>query len=131
MKKSELLSKLQNNHECFFSLNQVIEMISGIEDEPVNPANPKISEEKLREWGNQIAESIRSEIYNVNESDVVPDDNIQFSVSYREIEIDSIEMDFQPIHDAVEEGIKDWIENLLEEMEQDELTESEPETTEG
>lgn len=125
MKKQELLSQLQNNHECFFSLNQVIEMISKIEDAPETQST-KLTEEILKQIGKKFYEEIKSEIYNVDTDDLVDKDGgIEISVSYREICVDSVEVDLDLIYNAIRYGIDNCISEIIEEQEEQEQEESE------
>jgi hypothetical protein len=105
MKKSELLTQLNNQIDCVFTLAQVKTLIEGLENETTNTFD-------VDKVYKDIQSCIQKEIERIDDSDLVDDDDIDFSVSYKEICIDSINVDYSPISNAIREGLDEWKNSL-------------------
>jgi len=100
MTKQQTIDTLKLQLPCFYSLEQVITLIEGIEESATVPLG--FTDEQRDELVNSIADEIAD-----LGMDVVADYDL--SMSYNEVEIDSIDFNTSTIRDAVESAIDNWI----------------------
>jgi hypothetical protein len=100
MTKQKTLDTLKSQLPGFYSAEQVIALIEGIEESATVPLG--FTDEQRDELVNSIADEIAD-----LGMDVVADYDL--SMSYNEVEIDSIDFSTSTIRDAVESAIDNWI----------------------
>ena len=102
MTKQETIDLLGKQLPGFYSVEQVIKLITDIEEEPETVG---FHSDSIRELGDNIAEAIESEGY-----DLI--DDYDLSISGREVEIDSISFDTSRINRIVKDALEDFIEQM-------------------
>lgn len=104
MTKQQTVELLQKQLPGFYSVEQVINLINGIED--TNSAGP-LNEEQINEIADQIAEEIVDE-----GTDLISD--YELSMSYREVELDSVDYNERTIVNAAKRAIGAYFNTLKE-----------------
>jgi len=100
MTKQETIELLGKQLPGFYSVEQVIKMINDIEES----GSFEITDEMVNTLSDDIAESLQSE-----GTDIV--DDYELSMSYREVELDSIDLNEGKIKAAVRDAIENYIDN--------------------
>jgi hypothetical protein len=100
MTKQQTLDTLKSQLPGFYSAEQVIALIEGIEESATVPLG------FTDEQRNNLISSIADEIVDLGMDAV---DDYDLSMSYKEVEIDSIDFSTSTIRDAVESAIDAWI----------------------
>jgi hypothetical protein len=100
MTKKQTIDTLKSQIPSFYSLEQVITLIEGIEESATVPLG--FTDEQRSE----LVDTIADEIAGMG-MDIVSDYDL--SMSYNEVEIDSIDFSTSTIRDAVESAIDNWI----------------------
>ena len=100
MTKQQTIDTLKSQLPGFYSLKQVIALIEGIEESATVPLG--FTDEQRED----LIEGIAIEIADLGLDAIVDYD---LSMSYREVEIDSITFGKSSIKDAVESAIDTWI----------------------
>ena len=107
MTKSETLAALRNQMDSFYSLEQVIKIIEGIEEEK----SRVISTVDIARAIDKVVEN-----FEMNPKDVVDFDNIEFGIGYRNtIEIECVDVNSDYIREALENVFMDFGEDVTEE----------------
>jgi hypothetical protein len=107
MNKLKTLAALRNQMDSFYSLEQVIKIIEGIEEEK----SRVISVVDITRAIDRVVEN-----FEMNAKDVVDVDNIEFSIGYHKtIEIDNIDINSDYIREALEHVFMDFGEDVTEE----------------
>jgi hypothetical protein len=104
MTKQTLLAQLAGPASVdftFMPVNKVIELINELDE---TPSSSGLTGEDIRELANSIAENIASD-----GMDLVQDYDL--SMSYREVELDRVELDENRISKEVERSIKAFFED--------------------
>jgi hypothetical protein len=104
MTKQQTLDTLKTQLPGFYSAEQVIEMISKIE-EPQSKGF-SFNEEQI----NELVSSIVNEVTDLGIDAI---DDYDLSMNYKEVELDSIDFDDHSITRAVNDAIDTWIENYM------------------
>jgi hypothetical protein len=99
MTKQQTLDTLKTQLPGFYSVEQVIEMISKIEE-------PKTNIEFNEE---QIATLIDSIVNEVTDLGADAIDDYELSMNYKEVELDSVDWNSREVKYATERAINDWI----------------------
>ena len=100
MNKQQTIQVLQNQLPSFYSLEQVINIINGIEDNS-NTLNDDLIQ--------VIMGSISRSLY--DSSELVDRDSAEFELGYdNKIELSSIDVDIEKILEIVEEELNDCVE---------------------
>jgi hypothetical protein len=102
MTKQQTLDTLKTQLPGFFSVDQVIEMISKIEE----PKSFSFNEEQI----NELVSNIVNEVTDLGIDAI---DDYDLSMNYKEVELDSIDFDDHSITRAVNDAIDTWIENYM------------------
>lgn len=102
MTKQQTLDTLKTQLPGFYSVEQVIEMISKIEEPK---ANVGFNEEQIKTLVAHIVDE-------VTDLGVDAIDDYDLSMNYKEVELDSIDFDDHSITRAVNDAIDTWIEEL-------------------
>jgi len=100
MTKQETIELLGKQLPGFYSVEQVIKMINDIEES----GSFELSDEMVSTLSSDIAESLQSE-----GTDIV--DDYELSMNYREVELDSIDLNEGKIKAAVRDAIETYIDN--------------------
>jgi len=103
MTKQATVELLKQQLPGFYSVEQVINMINGIEDTP----STTFTEEQIDELANQIKDEIADEGL-----DLIND--YELSMSYREVELDSVDYNDRAITNAAKRAIGAYFNTLLE-----------------
>ncbi len=99
MKKSELLTQLNNQIDCVFTLAQVKTMIEGLEQETTFDVD-KVCKD--------IQSCIYTKIASIDDSDIVDDSDIDFYIDGRKVCVETINVNYTPFRDAVCDGLDEW-----------------------
>ena len=100
MTKQETIDLLGKQLPGFYSVEQVIKMITDIEE----LGSFEISDEMVKTLSEDISEALSSE-----GTDIV--DDYELSMSYREVELDSIDLNEGKIKAAVRDALENYIDN--------------------
>ena len=112
MTKQQTIDTLKTQLPGFYSAEQVIELISKIEDTGSTPFD-------VNEFKEQIEEAVRNAIENMDAGDVVDYDSAEFSIDRREIVFDSIDANTTDIVDNVMESVDNGFNGFFEDEEND------------
>jgi len=100
MTKQETIELLGKQLPGFYSVEQVIKMINDIEES----GSFELSDEMVSTLSSDIAEALENE-----GTDIV--DDYELSMNYREVELDSINLNEGKIKAAVRDAIETYIDN--------------------
>jgi hypothetical protein len=109
MTKQQTIDTLKAQLPAFYSLEQVISLIEGIEDgssenEDRSSANPKL--QYTQEQRDDLVVAILDEIEGLD-MDIISDYDL--SMNYKEVELDSIDFNRTAMANVVEDAIDNWI----------------------
>lgn len=104
MTKQQTLDTLKTQLPGFYSVEQVMEMISKIEE----PKSFSLS-------GEQIKELVSNIVNEVTDLGIDAIDDYTLDMNYREVELDSIDFNEHSILRAVNDAIDVWIESYMKE----------------
>ena len=105
MKKNETIELLEKQLPGFYSVDQVIELIKGIEG-GTNDFN-------IDSLVEVIQEHIRNEIGNMSSDNACDFSSAEFSLDYNTIELDSVDLECSNIASEAVNGLEDVIEDFL------------------
>jgi hypothetical protein len=100
MTKQETIELLGKQLPGFYSVEQVIKMINDIDDS----SSFELSDDMVSTLSSDIAEALENE-----GTDIV--DDYELSMNYREVELDSINLNEGKIKAAVRDAIETYIDN--------------------
>ena len=100
MTKQSTIELLEKQLPGFYSVEQVIKMINDIEES----GSFELSDEMVSTLSSDIAEALENE-----GTDIV--DDYELSMNYREVELDSINLNEGKIKAAVRDAIETYIDN--------------------
>ena len=107
MNKNETIELLEKQLPGFYSVDQVIELIKGIEaEEGMSPFNIDSLVEVIREH-------IRNEIDNMDSDNACDFSSAEFGLDYNTIELDSVDLECSNIASEAVNGLEDVIEDFL------------------
>ena len=112
MTKQQTIDTLKTQLPGFYSAEQVIELISKIEDTGSTPFD-------VNEFKDQIEEAVRNAIENMDGGDVVDYDSAEFSLDGREISFDGIDVNTSDIVDNVMESVGNVFDGFFGDEEDD------------
>jgi hypothetical protein len=107
MTKKQTLELLEKQMPSFYSLDQVIELIKGIEVGSVIDVDGLYSE---------IKGLIKENIDEMDSEEAIDFSSAEFSLSYNEISLDDVDMDSNEITSRACYGLTDLIEGYIERM---------------
>ena len=105
MNKNETIELLEKQLPGFYSVDQVIELIKGIEG-GTNDFN-------IDSLVEVIQEHIRNEIGNMSSDNACDFSSAEFSLDYNTIELDSVDLECSNIASEAVNGLEDVIEDFL------------------
>jgi hypothetical protein len=109
MTKQATIDLLKQQIPGFYSAEQVIDMISKIEPEVLEAYEFKFNDEQIKVLVGNVADEIRDQGL-----DLISDYDL--SMSYREVELDSIDISSHSVKNAVNSAIENWVEWFKEEQ---------------
>jgi hypothetical protein len=105
MTKNQTIELLEKQLPSFYSLEQVINIIKGIEEE-----TPTLNEDKIGELLGEIETSIETAIRELNNGDIIDFDSVELTINYdRKIEIEDISINPDTIQEAVQDAVNKTI----------------------
>jgi hypothetical protein len=110
MTKQETIDLLKQQLPGFYSAEQVIDMISKIEPKVLEAYEFEFNDDQIR----TLVDNVVDEISNLG-IDLVSDYDL--SMNYKEVELDSIDLNNHQIKGAVKSAVQNWVEELKEEAE--------------
>jgi hypothetical protein len=110
MTKQATIDLLKQQLPGFYSAEQVIDMISKIESEVLEAYEFEFNDDQIR----TLVDNVVDEISNLG-IDLVSDYDL--SMNYKEVELDSIDLNNHQIKGAVKSAVQNWVEELKEEAE--------------
>ena len=109
MTKQQTIELLSQQLPGFYSVEQVIKLISDIED--IGTTNKfELDSDQIKELSRNIAESIE------NEGSSVIDD-YELSMNYKEVQLEAIEFNVSSLNNTIKSVIEDFMEELNEDDE--------------
>jgi len=108
MTKQQTIDTLKTQLPGFYSAEQVIELISKIEDTGSTPFD-------VNEFKDQIEEAVKKAIENMDAGYVVDYDSAEFSLDGREITFDGIDVNTTDIVDNVMESVGNVFDEFFDE----------------
>ena len=107
MTKQATIDLLKQQLPGFYSAEQVIDMISKIESEVLEAYEFEFNDDQIR----TLVDNVVDEISNLG-IDLVSDYDL--SMNYKEVEIDSVDLNYDYIKETVETSIQNWFKKLNE-----------------
>jgi transcription initiation factor IIE alpha subunit len=105
MTKNQTIELLEKQLPSFYSLEQVISLIKGIEEE-----TPSFNEEKIGELLGEVETSIETAIRELDNGDIIDFDSVELTLNYdHKIEIEDISINPDVIQEAVQDAINKTI----------------------
>jgi hypothetical protein len=113
MNKTQTIDLLKNQMPGFYSVEQVINLIEKIKEEPMKP---KLSVDQLREITNSIMSSIEEE---ASRDNIICMEDVEFELGWdKRIEVTDVPINFDTIRDCIENSLTDAFEEEDEETEE-------------
>jgi hypothetical protein len=109
MTKQATIDLLKQQLPGFYSAEQVIDMISKIEPEVLDAYEFEFTDERIK----TLVDNVVDEINDLG-IDLVSDYDL--SMSYKEVELDSIDLNNHQIKGAVKSAVQNWVEGFKEEQ---------------
>lgn len=101
MNKQQTIELLQQQLPGFYSVEQVIDIINGIED-----SSEALNEDQLEKIADEIYDEVRDALGKMYTNDIIDTDSAEFSLYDKTIELDSVDIDKDSIADTVIEEVK-------------------------
>jgi hypothetical protein len=109
MTKQATIDLLKQQLPGFYSAEQVIDMISKIEPEVLEAYEFEFNDDQIK----TLVDNVVDEISDLG-IDLVSDYDL--SMSYKEVELDSIDLNNHQIKGAVKSAVQNWVEGFKEEQ---------------
>jgi hypothetical protein len=109
MTKQATIDLLKQQLPGFYSAEQVIDMISKIEPEVLEAYEFEFNDERIKTLVGNVVDEIRD-----LGIDLISDYDL--SMSYKEVELDSIDLSSHSVKEAVESAVQNWVEWFKEEQ---------------
>jgi hypothetical protein len=109
MTKQQTIELLSQQLPGFYSVEQVIKLISDIEDSGT-ATKFELDSNQIKTLSDNIAESIESE-----GSSII--DDYELSMNYKEVELDSVEFNVSSLSSTIKSAIEDFMGELNEDDE--------------
>ena len=101
MTKQATVELLKQQLPGFYSVEQVIDIINGIED-----SSEALNEDQLEKIADEIYDEVRDALGKMYTNDIIDTDSAEFSLYDKTIELDSVDIDKDSIADTVIEEVK-------------------------
>jgi len=108
MTKQATIDLLKQQLPGFYSVEQVIDMISKIEPEVLDAYEFEFNDERIKTLVGNVVDELRDQGI-----DLISDYDL--SMNYKEVELDSIDLSSHSVKGAVESAVENWIEWFKEE----------------
>ena len=115
----QAVASVENAFPSIYTKDDVIRLLTSIEIEAPKESSGKLSQYQIDDLCKRIVAQVRENAENLD-SDCIDKDSAEFSLSYKELELDSVEFDTSEVADTVVDGIGDVIETFFEELEETE-----------
>jgi len=102
MTKQQTVELLKQQLPGFYSVDQVINIINGIEDN----SQTSLDEDQLENIADDIYDNVRKALGSMYSGDLVDKDSAEFSLYDKTIELDSVDVDKDSIADTVITEVK-------------------------
>ncbi len=103
MTKQQTVELLKQQLPGFYSVEQVINIINGIEDDSQAEA---YNENQLEDIADAIYDEVRNALGKMYTGDIIDTDTAEFSLYDKTIELDSVDIDKNSIADTIIEEVK-------------------------
>jgi hypothetical protein len=105
MNKNQTIELLKQQMPGFYSVDQVIKLIEGIEE-----SSTTIPDDTIRELIDAVTETINTTLNEIDSSDVVDYDSAEFNIEYdNKLELERVDIDTDNIADTLNAAIEDKI----------------------
>ena len=112
--KEATLDLLSTQHDCFYSLPQVVEMIKNIEDpKPVVADKVSVLEEDFEDILNQIFDAVDSDISDSSRSAYIDLDSAEFTIDGNRIYLEDVDVESDTIAEMVRDKVKDILKKYV------------------
>jgi hypothetical protein len=108
MTKQATIDLLKQQLPGFYSVEQVIDMISKIEPEVLEAYEFEFNDDQIK----TLVDNVVDEISDLGIDAV---DDYELSLNYKEIELDSIDISSHSVKGAVKSAVQNWVEWFKEE----------------
>ena len=113
----ETVASVQNAPSSIFTKEDVISLLNKITiPEASEQVATGLTKDQIEELCKKVVAQVKENADNLDSSDVVDTSSAEFSLSYNEIQLDSVDIDTRNIVDEVVCGIGDVIEEYFEEL---------------
>jgi len=102
MTKQQTVELLKQQLPGFYNVEQVINIINGIEDS----SQTSLDEDQLEEIADDIYDNVRKALGSMYSGDLVDTDSAEFSLYDKTIELDSVDVDKDSIADTIITEVK-------------------------
>jgi hypothetical protein len=109
MTKQQTIELLQKQMPSFYSLEQVIKLISDIEDSPAG-----LTRTQMKNLCDRIKSRIEDNLDQMDFSSIIDRGTAEFSLKGNEIELEGVEVDSREVADEAVYGIAEEIEDYFE-----------------
>lgn len=114
----QAVASVQNAPSSIFTREDVIKLLENIEIEAPK-GGIQIDRQIIKDLSEAVLDEIKSNARNLDSSEVCDLSSAEFSLSYNEIQLDSVDIDTDSIAENVVNGIYDVIEEFFETLEQE------------
>ena len=124
--KEETLNLLSTQHDCFYSLPQVVEMIKNIEDpkpEPVTPGMIMLKEADYDSFLDKVRERLKGNFCGSGDN-FIDLGTAEFSLNGNEIELDFVELYSAEVVDTAMECLENVLNQYVVVLEKSEILEA-------
>ena len=117
----QAVASVENAFPSIYTKDDVVRLLESIsiEIEAPKESSGKLSQYQIDDLCKRIVAQVRENAENLD-SDCIDKDSAEFSLSYKELELDSVEFATSEVADTVVDGIGDVIETFFEELEKEE-----------
>jgi len=102
MTKQQTVELLKQQLPGFYNVEQVINIINGIEDS----SQTSLDEDQLEEIADDIYDNVRKALGSMYSGDLIDTDSAEFSLYDKTIELDSVDIDKDSIADTIITEVK-------------------------
>lgn len=116
----QTVASVQNAPSSIFTKEDVLNLLNGIN---APKGGIEIDRQIVKDLSEAILEAVKENIANLESSDVCDLSSADFSLSYNEIQLDSVDIDTHEIASNAVNGIYDVIEEFFETLEKENVEE--------